>query len=223
MESIFALSPQAKGRIERLWGTLQDRLVAELRLAGASTLEEANRVLWEFLPRFNARFGVPAAQPGQAYRPPGPGLDLQGVLCFKYQRTVARDNTVRFGGRTLQLLPDLQRCSYAHARVEVQERLDGSLVVAYHGQVIAIQEAPPSPGTLRARKGTRGQPPVASQSLVVEVSPVPVHPNGAQGNGVVGLDPDHKDALRRHAGSNGHKPKPDHPWRKSLLTKSLNN
>ncbi len=132
IQAIFALSPQAKGRIERLFGTLQDRLVAELRLAGAATMEMANRTLQDFLPRFNERFGVPASQPGTAYRRPS-GMDLASVLCFKYQRTVAADNTVRFAGRTLQLLPGLERPSYAHARVEVQERLDGSLVVSYRG------------------------------------------------------------------------------------------
>jgi hypothetical protein len=105
IQPIFALSPQAKGRIERLFGTLQDRLVAELRLAGASGIDEANRVLENFLPRFNARFGVPASQSGSTYRRPPQGLDLAGVLCFKCERTVAGDNTIRFAGRTLQLLP----------------------------------------------------------------------------------------------------------------------
>jgi hypothetical protein len=85
VQSILALSPQAKGRIERLWGTFQDRLVGELRLAGANSLEEANQVLWNFLPRYNARFAVPAAQPGSAYRPLEPCFSLEGMLCFKYQ------------------------------------------------------------------------------------------------------------------------------------------
>jgi len=66
--SIPSRSPQARGRIERLWGTFQDRLVSELRLAGARTLEQANQVLWDFLPRYNQRFAVPAAQAGSAYR-----------------------------------------------------------------------------------------------------------------------------------------------------------
>ena len=126
IHNIFALSPQAKGRIERLAGTFQDRLVSELRLAGASTIEGANQVLWDFLPRFNARFGIPPAQEGSAYRAPDPALCLEGVLCFKYRRTVARDNTLRLNGHSLQLLPGLDRLSYAQARVEVQERLDGS-------------------------------------------------------------------------------------------------
>ena len=108
-------------------------------------------MLWAFLPRFNARFAVPPAQPGSAYRPVEPGLCLEGVLCFKYQRTVARDNTVKLGEHTLQLLPGSDRYSYARARVELQERLDGSLVVLYQGMVIATTDAPPHPVTLRAR------------------------------------------------------------------------
>ena len=79
IQSIVALSPQAKGRVERLWGTLQDRLVSELRLAGAATLEEANRVLRDYLPRFNDRFAVPPAQSGSAYRRLEPGICLEGV------------------------------------------------------------------------------------------------------------------------------------------------
>lgn len=196
--------------------------MAELRLAGASTIPEANRVLWGFLPRFNARFGVPAAEPGLAYRQPPPGLCVAGVLCFKYQRTVARDNTVRFGGRTLQLLPDLERLSYAHARVEVQERLDGSLVVSYQGRVISTAEAPPHPVTLRARKHALRETPAPQVSLVVGVS-TDGKVVGAQGNGAAGLGPNHEGA-RPQAGTTPtpRKPGPHHPWRRPLLTKSLN-
>ena len=123
---ILARSPQAKGRVERLFGTLQDRLVQELALAGARTMKEANAVLWAYLPGFNARFGVPAAQPGSAYQPVPEALDLEGLLCFHYERVVAVDNTVRFGRQTLQVLPDRDRLSYARARVLVQERVDGT-------------------------------------------------------------------------------------------------
>ena len=77
VRQILAMSPEAKGRVERANGTFQDRLVSELRLAGARTLEQANEVLWEFLPRFNARFGVPAAVPAGGYRPVGPGVDIE--------------------------------------------------------------------------------------------------------------------------------------------------
>jgi hypothetical protein len=148
---VFAHSPEAKGRVERANGTFQDRLVAELRLAGASTLMEANAVLGEFLPRYNTRFGVPAAQEGSAYRVPEAGLDMDGVLCLKERRRVARDNTVQYHGRTLQLFPHADRTSYAGARVEVQERLDGRLLVSYLGTILTPQEAPPLAASLRAQ------------------------------------------------------------------------
>jgi transposase len=80
---VFARSPEAKGRVEQANGTFQDRLVAELRLANASTIEAANSILEAFLPRFNERFGVPAAQPETAYRQIDPGVDIKGILCFK--------------------------------------------------------------------------------------------------------------------------------------------
>ena len=105
IQMIFALSPQAKGRVERTGGTFQDRLVTELRLAGASGIGEANRVLERFLPRFNQRFGVPPQHPEPAFRPLDPELCLEQVLCFKHRRRVTRDNTVRFQLHTLQLLP----------------------------------------------------------------------------------------------------------------------
>ena len=97
---ILAHTPQAKGRIERAWGTFQDRLVSEMRLAGATTIEQANKLLWNFIPRYNQRFGVAPSQPGSAYRQLPTGISLDATLCFKYLRTVANDNTVRFNGAT---------------------------------------------------------------------------------------------------------------------------
>jgi hypothetical protein len=148
---ILAHSPEAEGRVERANGTFQDRLVAELRLAGATTLEEANQVLIDFLPRFNERFGVPAAQLESAYRPVDPELDLGSVLCIKELRRVAKDNTVQYHGRALQLFLDLERPSYAGARVEVQERLDGSLLVRHQGKLLTPQDAPPLATQLRSQ------------------------------------------------------------------------
>jgi predicted DNA-binding protein (UPF0251 family) len=148
---IVAHSPEAKGRVERANGTFQDRLVAELRLSGASTITEANSVLWDFLPRFNRRFGVPAAQPGQAYRPTGLGSDIDGILCVKERRRVARDNTVQYRQRNLQLFPDAEKVSYAGAYVEIQERLDGRTLACYQGKILTPQDAPPLAATLRAQ------------------------------------------------------------------------
>ena len=106
IQMIFALSPQAKGRVERAAGTFQDRLITELRLAGAITMEQAKAVLKQFLPRYNRRFQVPAQCPDPAFRPLPPDLRLGQVRCFKHKRRVARDNTVKFQRHTLQLLPD---------------------------------------------------------------------------------------------------------------------
>lgn len=153
---ILAHSPQAKGRIERCWGTLQDRLVKALRRAGAATLEEANAVLAHYLPRHNARFGVAPVDPADAHRRLPRGLDLAAVCSLHYVRTVANDNTVRLEERLVQVPPGPHRRSYARCRVEVQERLDGELVVVYQGHVIARQ---PGQGTapVRARKRQRGR------------------------------------------------------------------
>ena len=153
MQQIFALSPQAKGRVERAAGTFQDRLVTELRLAKASTIQQANEILMRFIPRFNARFGVKPEQPDAAYRPVDPDLNLAEVLCFKHSRKVARDNTVKYNWRTLQLLSGEERPSYAGAKVEVLELPDGSLRLQHEGKTIPTREAPKSPGALRATSG----------------------------------------------------------------------
>jgi len=146
---VLAHSPEAKGRVERANGTFQDRLVSELRLSGASTITEANLVLWDFLPRFNQRFSVPAAQPGQAYRPIGPEMNIDGILCIKERRRVARDNTVQYRQRTLQLFPDADKVSYAGAYVEIQARLDGQILACYQGKILTPQDAPPLAAALR--------------------------------------------------------------------------
>ena len=150
VRQIFARSPQAKGRVERMAETFQDRLVTELRLADARTIHQATAVLQDFLPRFNARFVVQPEHPEAAYRPMTSDLCLAETLCFKHTRKVARDNTVKYHCRVLQLLPDRERPSYAGLRVEVLERPDGELIVQYQGHTVATQEAPPRMGALWA-------------------------------------------------------------------------
>jgi transposase len=139
--SIAALSPQAKGRIERLWGTFQDRLVSELRLAQVSTMQEANRFLGGFRERYNARFAVPPEEPSSAYRIV-PELNLDAVFCFKHDRVVGADNVVRFNGHRLQILPSLDRLSYARCAVQVHEQLDSTLRVYYQGRYLDTCPAP---------------------------------------------------------------------------------
>jgi transposase len=149
--SIAAHSPQAKGRVERLNQTLQDRLVQELRLAGISDIRAANRFLPGFLRRFNARFAARAEEPGLAYRPLDPGLDHDRILSFRYQRVVAMDNTVRLDGRVIQVPPGPRRRAYAGARVWVHEFLDGSLGVWYQDGWL-VRTSGRAEATVRARK-----------------------------------------------------------------------
>ena len=154
-----------EGRVERMNGTFQGRLVSELRLAGAATIDQANAVLRDFLPRFNSQFRVPAQQPQVAYRSLASSLHLERVLCFKHLRQVARNNTVKYQLRTLQLLPAQDRPSYAGVKVEVLEQSDGQLMVQHEGKVIAHQEAPPKAGALRAAQGALAPTPELAQVI----------------------------------------------------------
>jgi len=188
IQLIPANSPQAKGRVERLFETLQDRLVKELRRASACTIQDANHVLEDFLPRFNARFKKEAAQSGSAYRQWPADLRPDDVLCFKFTRVVAHDNTISFSGHPLQIPPGSQRRSFVRARVEVRQHLDASLAVHYQGQIIATFAAADS-GPLRVGKFTPAlqptpappaQPPSTSASRPrprTPVKPASDHPS----------------------------------------------
>jgi transposase len=154
IRSIAARSPQAKGRIERLWGTLQDRLVTELRLAGAADRGTAERVLGRFLPRHNRRFAIEPADPEPAWRPVPAGLDLDALLGFRYRRVVANDHTVRIGGLVLDL-PRVAGRGYAGRRVEVSLRLDGRVVVSDGERRLLVIRTPLDPTRLRSLETAR--------------------------------------------------------------------
>ena len=137
IELIQADSPQAKGRVERLFGTLQDRLVKALREADAKTLEEANHVLKAYLPEHNQRFMKKAAQEGSAFVPWLTDLAPDDLFCFRYTRRVRNDNTISFDNVVLQIPPGKYREHYAKATVELRQHLDCALTVHYHGNQIA--------------------------------------------------------------------------------------
>jgi len=155
IESIAALSPQAKGRIERLFGTLQDRLIAELGLEGVQSLEAANRFLKIFISRFNRRFAVCPRESEKAWRKVPPGLDLERMISFRYRSVVGNDNSVRIGGLILDLPPGPHRRSYAKAHVEVRQLLDGSWRVYYQDQLIAKHPSTELRDPVRALKHSR--------------------------------------------------------------------
>jgi transposase len=172
--SIAARSPQAKGRIERAWGTLQDRLVTELRLAGADDLPSANAVL----ARFGRRFGVPAADPAPAWRPLPAGTRIERICCLKYRRVVANDHTVRVGASILQLPPGPGRRGYAGRRVELQLRLDGRIVVWDGERELLAVPAPADPVQLRALESARLEVGTAAPSAAYRPGTIPAdnHP-----------------------------------------------
>ena len=148
IERIDALSPQAKGRVERLWGTLQDRLVSELRRAGARTCAEANVVLSRYVPRHNRRFAIAPKETTPAWRSVRPGLDVVRICAFHYLATVLNDNTVRLQGQTIDIPPGPSARGYAKKHVDVVQILEGSWRVYWNQTLIAT--AAGSTGEVRA-------------------------------------------------------------------------
>ncbi len=133
---ILARSPEARGRSERAFGTIQGRLPQELRLAGITTVEAANRFLRErYIAEFNRQFTVPAAQPGNAFVP----VDrrrLPYVFSIQNERVVNRDNTVSMDNRILQIDKVTWRATLAGCRVIVYQHLDGTLTVGHGPHVV---------------------------------------------------------------------------------------
>jgi transposase len=144
IELIPAYSPEARGRSERMFDTLQKRLPQELRLAGIATMEAANRFLEDvYLPRHNARFARAAEEAGSAFVPFAGNLD--DVLCVQEERQVGNDNTVRYKNRTLQIPADRHRHHYVKATVRVHEYRDGRLAVFHGPRRLAVFAADGTP------------------------------------------------------------------------------
>jgi transposase len=181
IESIAALSPQAKGRIERLFGTLQDRLIAELRFEGVQSIEVANRSLKVFIPRFNRRFAVCPRESEKAWRKLPPELDLDRMISFRYRSVVGNDNSVRIGGLILDLPPGPHQRSYAKAQVEVRQLLNGSWRVYYQDQVIAKHPSTELRDPVRAIKHSRRIKGASPEQWVYWASAPPAQVPSAQG------------------------------------------
>jgi hypothetical protein len=141
IEHIPAYSPEARGRSERMFGTLQDRLPKELKLAGIRDVEDANRFLRElYLPAHNARFARPPALPESAFVSADLAL-LRETLCMQEERIVARDNTVAYERLRLQLPQSRARAHYVKARVKVRQYPDGALAVFHGPRLLARYDA----------------------------------------------------------------------------------
>jgi transposase len=141
IEVIHANSPQAKGRVERLFRTLQDRMVKEMRLQGVTSVEGANAFLKAFLPKHNRKFKKPAASKADLHRPALHSRELDRILCIREERTVRNDFTVVHNSKLYQL----ERLTGAK-KVVLETRLDGTLHITHNGQNLAFRELPAVPG-----------------------------------------------------------------------------
>jgi hypothetical protein len=135
VEVLHAHSPQAKGRIERLFGTLQDRLVKEMRLPGIRTLEEGNQFLEDYLPLYNRRFSVCPKEGDNLHRPLPRGLALDTILCIKTERALRNDYTIAHNKKLYQIEETIKA-----SKVMVQERVDGSMIMTHKGGALKFKE-----------------------------------------------------------------------------------
>jgi transposase len=218
---IRAHSPQAKGRVERSFGTAQDRWVKELRLAGVTTLAGANELLERLLPAHNRRFSKPARQPSDAHRSLGPGHDLAAILSLQEERVVANDYTIRFRNRFYQLLKPVYP-GQRGGRVVIEVRLDGSMAIRFREKYLKYQEVP----VADAPGGSAPRPPEFSalaadarvgaeegRSSAGEAAAPGVQPAGGR-SGRTPAEP-YLPAGAANDTKKGRKgPAKDHPWRK---------
>lgn len=170
---MFANSPQAKGRIERAFRTLQDRLSKELRLASVQSLDQAHNFLARFIEDYNAEFAVQPGNPATAFRPVPANLDWDYVFSKRYLRLVMHDNTVSFRGRFIQIPEGPTIRNYAKAHVEVCEHLDGTLTMAYRRQRIA---GPLAPDQLLVSRPPKATPQERISTPRAPKKPAPDHP-----------------------------------------------
>ena len=201
---ITAHSPQAKGRIERCWGTLQDRLISEVRLLGLTTAEQVEDHLPQLIGEHNARFAVSARASESAWRAAPPHLDR--VLSCRYTRKVARDNTTSLQGRWIQLPPRARGRSWQGCTVEVRESLNGTVLVLHDRELIARHELTTTPFTLVHRESSTARkrcPENFSPVPPPTPTPKPAKPRDRRG---------HLTNVRLQG--------PEHPWRRTFRPQS---
>jgi hypothetical protein len=163
---IHAHSPQAKGRIERMFATLQDRLVKEMRLAGIATLDQANRFLESYLPRFNAQFEREALRPDDLHRPLPRDINLEEIFCFKASRTIHNGYFIRWKGKRYAIEEPLRRMQRRPALVI--EHFDGRMIVRFEGRDLRYREIEEREMLRKPKITVRPKPP--------KYTPPPNHP-----------------------------------------------
>ncbi|NKE73737.1 ISNCY family transposase [Candidatus Manganitrophus noduliformans] len=163
VEVIHADSPQAKGRIERLFRTFQDRLVKEMRLEKIASIEEANRFLEKYLPIYNRRFRVVPLKPGDLHRAAPPARELDRILCLKSERVLRKDWTISYEGKLYQIQKNIRA-----EKICVEEWLDGSLHLSHRGRSLPYTEILSRP--------LKVQPPSERNQTLKNSKPVADHP-----------------------------------------------
>ena len=227
IELILAGSPQAKGRVERLWGTAQDRLVKELRLAKACTIEQANVVLEaKFMPWFNRRCTHPPASGNDAHKPLGKRQNLDAILSIQEQRVVGNDYTIRLENQVYQLLPPVHP-GQRKGKVTLERRADGTMHICFKGKYLEYRKFPEKELMKETDGSEMGAPPPNPRSLAQEPKPAEVNQKKSR------IDESIRPAVRRPAGRSGRtpaspclsgggscgsgkqswRPAPSHPWR----------
>ena len=231
IEWIGANSPQAKGRVERFNGTAQDRLVKELRLAGATTIDEANDVLDRtFLPWFNRWCTVKPASANDAHRPVDRSMDLAAILSIQHRRKVANDYTIRLDNQVYQLLKPAHPGERG-GWVIVEQRRDGTLHIRFRQHYLAYHQIgpagrdsgalPPDPRSL-ALSRTTAEPRRREGHAEATAQPSAVRPaNGRSGR--TPAEPYPPDGEQDPTVKKPWRPPPEHPWRKKFLSSKKRN
>ena len=147
VEVIHANSPQAKGRVERLFGTLQDRLVKEMRLKGIKSIQEANEFLEKYLPVYNKRFSIAPAKNEDMHMPLSKELDLDSILCIKKKRTLRNDFTIAYNNKLYQIKDNIRT-----KKVTIEQRLDGSLFITHRGNQLTYKQISQRPAKKEVNK-----------------------------------------------------------------------
>jgi transposase len=223
IDLIRARSPQAKGRVERLFGTAQDRWVKELRLAGVTTCLDANRLLTSrLLPGHNRAFGKEPGKPEDAHRPLGPSHDLAAILSVQESRVVANDYTVRFCNRLYQLLPPAYP-GLRKGKVVIEQRLGGEMAIRFGGHYLGYRDitgraclggsAPKPPeftaSTADASGGEGGSAPQKG------AEPAGMQPT-ARRSGCTPAEPCPPGGVGQDSAKRKHRPAQDHPYRRGF-------
>jgi hypothetical protein len=221
IELIPAYSPQAKGRIERFFHTAQDRLVKELRLAGATTMEQANEVLDKtFGPLFNRRFTIKPTSSNNAHRPLHTSMNLKAILSIQGTRTVTNDYTIRLNNQIYQLLPPAWP-GLRRGKVIIENRLDGSLHIRLGKRYLKYKACGPAKASGALPPDPRSLSPSQMTALAAQsegrtdeaMQPCAVHLTAGR-SGRTPAEPCPPDGEDKTTEKEPYRPPPEHPWRK---------